>query len=281
MIGQQKLLNNIDRMISSDFPRFIILVGENGSGKRTVSHEIANKLGALAVEADIKVEAVREIISVAYKIPTPTLYIFPEADKMSVSAKNALLKVTEEPPKRAYFVMTVNDTSQILATLRSRATVLKLDNYSPTEIEEFAKLYFPKILEDDLNILSSVCSNALEVKMFCDYGIQEFYNYCRLVVDNIYTANAANALKIGAKLNFKKEEDGIPAEGVGYPVPLFMKTVMHLFSQKVKETRDPLYLEALRITSKYLTDINITGINKSATIDMWIIEIREAFNGSM
>jgi len=31
---------------------------------------------------------------------------------------------------------------------------------------------------------------------------------------------------------------------------------------------------SVQITSKYLSELTITGINKSATIDMWILELR-------
>ena len=45
MIGQVNLLNKIDKLVENGFPRFVLLVGEKGSGKKLMSREIANKLG--------------------------------------------------------------------------------------------------------------------------------------------------------------------------------------------------------------------------------------------
>ena len=39
----------------------------------------------------------------AYKQTKPIMYVFKDCDNMSNAAKNALLKVAEEPPQQAYF----------------------------------------------------------------------------------------------------------------------------------------------------------------------------------
>ena len=37
------------------------------------------------------------------------------------------------------------------------------------------------------------------------------------------------------------------------------------------------YAKGVKITSEYLQDIRITGINKGAMFDMWILAIREVW----
>lgn len=100
MIGQERSLTKIDRMIEIGFPRFSIICGETGSGKKTIAKTIAKKLNAHLIISEIKVDNIREIIDLAYKQSEPTLYLIPDTDKMSNAAKNALLKVTEEPPRQ-------------------------------------------------------------------------------------------------------------------------------------------------------------------------------------
>ena len=80
-------------------------------------------------KATLGVDAVREMIddtvmsSVEFDAK---LYIFEDAETMTAQAQNALLKVFEEPPKRVAFILTCEYANQLLATVRSRAVVLKL-----------------------------------------------------------------------------------------------------------------------------------------------------------
>lgn len=54
------------------------------------------------------------------------MYVFKDCDNMSNAAKNALLKVIEEPPQQAYFVMLLKSTSNTLATILSRGMLISL-----------------------------------------------------------------------------------------------------------------------------------------------------------
>lgn len=72
------------------------------------------------------VETVREIRREASVLPNNgdmRVFIFPDADGMSVQAQNALLKSVEEPPAHACFVFTCETAGSLLPTLLSRMTV--------------------------------------------------------------------------------------------------------------------------------------------------------------
>ena len=95
MVGQKHLLQTIDTLIkNTTFPRFAILSGVKGSGKKLISNDIAHKLCDTVINIGIKVDDIREMIKSAYKLTTPCAYIIADADNMSLAAKNALLKVT-------------------------------------------------------------------------------------------------------------------------------------------------------------------------------------------
>jgi len=267
MIGQERLLTKIDRMIEIGFPRFSIICGEAGSGKKTIAKIIAKKLEAHLIISEIKVDNIREIIDLAYKQSEPTLYLIPDTDKMSNAAKNALLKVTEEPPRKAYFIMTLNDINNTLETLKSRGTVLNIDLYTPNEILDYAKAKQYELTKEEQDIVSNLCTVPGEVDLLMRYNILEFYDFVEKVIDNIGTVNGANAFKIGLKLNYK-DNDG------GWDISLFLRAIMFVCRDRMIEEPLPQYKESIRITSKYLSQLNITGINKSSTIDMWILEMR-------
>ena len=72
------------------------------------------------------VETVREIRMQADILPNNgdlRMFLFPDADGMSIQAQNALLKSVEEPPAHASFVFTAETAGVLLPTLLSRMTV--------------------------------------------------------------------------------------------------------------------------------------------------------------
>lgn len=56
------------------------------------------------------------------------------ADEMNTPAANALLKMLEEPPSRATFILVVHQPARILPTIRSRCQVLKLRPLGPDDL---------------------------------------------------------------------------------------------------------------------------------------------------
>jgi len=267
MIGQERLLTRIDKMIEAGFPRFTIICGNKQSGRKTIARYIAKALDAHLINSDIKVDDVREIIDLAYKQTEPIVYLLADADKMSPAAKNALLKITEEPPRKAYFIMTLQDINNTLETIKSRAVILNIDPYTPNDLIQYAELKGYNLNKEEEDIIINICTVPGEIDLIVRYNILEFYNFIETVIDNIGIVNGANAFKIGQRLNYK-EDDG------GWDIGLFMRAVMYICRKKMDINPISQYRDSIQITSKYLSELNITGINKASTIDMWILEMR-------
>ena len=66
IVGQKNLIDILDKQIENGFPRFSIIVGDIGSGRKTISKYIAEKLNLSYVECDTKIETVREVIASSY-----------------------------------------------------------------------------------------------------------------------------------------------------------------------------------------------------------------------
>ncbi len=69
------------------------------------------------------VETVRSICSDAYIKPNNSdkkIYIFTDADNITVQAQNSLLKLIEEPPSYVYFIFTAESKNVFLETVLSR-----------------------------------------------------------------------------------------------------------------------------------------------------------------
>ena len=159
-LGNEKIKEQLSFLLSSShFPHAIILEGEDGLGKRTLARELAAYLvcrsegekpcyecaqcikAQKGVHPDIfehsaaggarsfHVEVIRDVIKDVYMSPNEAeykIYILGNAHCMSESAQNALLKVLEEPPAYAVFILTAASKSMLLETVLSRAVTISL-----------------------------------------------------------------------------------------------------------------------------------------------------------
>lgn len=290
MIGQENLLKQIDKLIDNGFPRFIIITGAKGQGKTELAKyiicklnnyykdELADKGGCYMIEVGTKIDEIREMIQMAYKQTEPITYLIQNADKMSIGAKNSLLKVIEEPPNNAYFILELEQINNTLPTIKSRCQELKMEEYSLDEIEEMIYKINPDTSKIEEAIIEDIAFNYYEIQLLFKYGAEEFYNYVQKVFRHIYRVQSANAFKISDKLATKNEEDK-------YDIALFLRMFRTLCMDELMNYIDiqdndeefELYSKCINITSKTLRDLKITGINKGNLIDRWILDIRKVW----
>ena len=214
---------------------------------------------------DVKVDTIRQMITSAYQATRTTLYLIQDADTMSLAAKNALLKVTEEPPNNAYFVMTLEDANNTLDTVKSRGSIYWMDNYTSDEILEYAKRN--QLTQDEIGIVKAICDVPGDVDNLCKQKPTDFYAYVVKAVDYIAEVEGANAFKLGDKIALKQDAEG-------YDLKLFFRAFMSICMERIE--KDPLrYSPGISITSKYIRQLNIKGISKQMLFDAWILEIRQ------
>lgn len=138
MIGQEKNIDTIIKWrLNRSIPRFIIIEGDRGSGRLTLAKIILDQIKATGIICENSKSAVNDVINNAYTVNSTTCYIFRDADDMSTEAKNALLKVMEEPPNNSYFIMTIRSKENMLATILSRGTLIQMQSYSLDNLRSF------------------------------------------------------------------------------------------------------------------------------------------------
>jgi hypothetical protein len=253
MIGQRRNLRMIDKWIDDGCPHFICISGQRGGGKRLLSKYIADRLGISYSEVGIKVDEVREVIDSATKYGG--FYVFADADTMSTNAKNALLKVTEEPPKDSYFVLTVEDEASLLDTIKSRAQMIRLEPYSKEELQEYRRC-----------VWADFASTPHDIDVLEQYG-EEFLCYVNLVIDNIREVEPANAFKSSGKLALKNEENK-------YDLGLFFNAIIKICRARLLVGYDSYLSQLMLITCKYSTKERQLGVNKQQLYDNWVFEVR-------
>lgn len=201
--------------------------------------EVSEKFNVVHKICDITVDDVREVIKNCYTISYPMVYIFPHVEKMSLNAINSLLKITEEPPNCSVFILTVDDISNLISTIRSRAVIV---NPIPKEIE------FAKTLED-----------------FCD-----------IVYMNIESVSLTNALKITNRIKLKENEED-KFELLDF-LRCMLKIYFEHFKEYGRngdaETANRL-IDKYFITEIAIYQLKLVkGVKKDALLDEWIIKIR-------
>lgn len=271
MIGQKVLLERIGAQIErKKFPRFSILIGEKGSGKKELAKSIAQMSGYSAwLAPDIKVDTIRNIIETSYKVDISIFYILPDCDTLSVAAANALLKVTEEPPKNAYFILTCENEDNLLQTIRSRGVTYMLEPYSYEDKCDYISQKYSDIGNELMEFVLDVAVTPGDIDILLATDTFAFRDFVALVVDNIAEVEGSNAFKIAEKLALKDEKDK-------YNLKLFWKIFNAICVSKMYDSKDPLvYARAIAVTGECSQQLSIKGINKQMLFDTWILKIRE------
>lgn len=257
MIGQNKTKNKLQKTQNS---QFVLLVGEEGSGKKSMLKELYPDSIVLN---SVKVEDIKEkLVNYSYKVFN-RIFVVPDIDNMSQGATSALLKIAEEMPNNNRLIATVCDLNNVSSTLQSRAVIVQMDKYTPQQLLTYYQIIDGNSTDSTkMQLVKQLCSTPGEVNKLASMNdCAAFYSYVVKVIDNITSVSDANALKISQFIALKNEN--------GYDLRLFWKLFI-LISMKC------CYYDFVLTTSRYLTDLHIKGINKQMLFDTWILEIRGA-----
>lgn len=149
--AKQPLAADID---AGRFPHALLLEGEAGSGRKTLAKILARAAVCRGggerpcgvcdacrksehpditlyggESGTLSVDAVRAMRQEAYVLPNEAAYrvmILADAQTMTPQAQNALLKILEEPPRHVIFILTCENRTQMLETIRSRCVCVSL-----------------------------------------------------------------------------------------------------------------------------------------------------------
>ena len=162
IVGQSSLLEMLSSLIERKaLSRFIILVGPTGSGKKTIAVELSKSLCYYpTLVTDLSKSNIVDIINQSYLTLDTQVYIIADTDSMSLRSKNSLLKVFEEPPNNAYFILTCENIDNVLPTIRSRGSVYFMLPYSRDELSLFVSR---DLSEEDKNIILDIANTPGDV----------------------------------------------------------------------------------------------------------------------
>ena len=215
-VGNAPIVKSVKTLLEKgDVPHSWLFTGNSGGGKTTLARIIAKAIGAKKPgiyeinTADLRgIDGIREIAErVNYRAPgSPvSVFVLDECHQLTKEAQNALLKILEDTPKHAYFILCTTDPQKLIGTIRTRCTEFKL---KPLPDEEIGKLLISivdkeKISWGDEKLEEDILHEVIEA---CGGSPRLALNMLEKV-STVSTPKEARDLVTGLGIEFQTEGD--------------------------------------------------------------------------
>ena len=228
--------------IAPEHPVFRRVAAGGHSDLRVYERTVNAKTGKL--HRDISVDEIRDVRSFLSLTPAEGAWrvvIIDSADDMNASSANALLKILEEPPKRALLLVITHEPGRLLPTIRSRCRRLWLGPLDESAMRALLTERVPELSPDDVALALELAEGSIghALKLAEDGGI-ELFRTVRDLVATLPRLNVAELHRLGDKaasdtsgetlrtlgemidwliLRFTRDAAGIDANGPGLGQP--------------------------------------------------------------
>lgn len=160
----------------------------------------------------IGIDMVRKIIEEVNVKPfegSRKVIIIKKIDTMTVQGQNALLKTIEEPPIGTYIIMTAENDSMVLDTIKSRCQVIKFERVPESSIKKF--LLENGTEENKASVAASLSDGIIGTAL--KYTDEKFIALRKETIENISGITTNKTLDALSKVDFfmknKKNIDDI------------------------------------------------------------------------
>lgn len=235
IIGHTKILNFLDRSIEKDkISHAYIFSGQKHLGKFSVALDFAKKItggedkkinpdiiiikpeteekDGKVKEKEINIEKIRELeyqLNLSAYFGKYKVAIIDDADRLTVSAQNSLLKTLEEPQEKCVLILICHNMEKILPTIKSRCLIKRFNlvgeremNSLITSEENKKDLAFWSFgqpgtiiaLQKEKNALAERKESIVNLKNMLNFSVGEKFEFCDLL-----SKNSSDAI---AQLNF-------------------------------------------------------------------------------
>lgn len=279
MIGQTDLLEKIKSEIDDDlFPHFSIFIGPKGSGKNLLMRQIAEYLEGYQVHElpDVSIDTIRDMISEATSKANSgakIVYIIKDSEQMSIAAKNSILKITEEPPKGAYILMSVVNEANLLDTIKNRAALYRMRPYSEADKLAYLDVIGASLDAQDEALVLKTANTLSDVETLVKLNPGKLKACVRdFISDIVHDASPSILLNMSKDVAFKEDADG-------YPLELFMRMCCEELAERTFEIDDRkkalMYSRLISKTVEMMGELRYNSVSKEHTFDMWILDCRK------
>lgn len=134
------------------------------------------------------------------------VYLILSAQTMNGNAQNAILKILEEGPPYAVFLLLTDNPASMLPTIRSRCETLSLSPVSEAEAESWLKARFPKKSANEIHQAAVECGGILgrAEKLLSVTGVPEETQEAHRLITAFASGDASTLLSFCGELERKK-----------------------------------------------------------------------------
>lgn len=261
MLGQDKLIKRIDSLNLDTFPQSLLLLGDKGCGKHSLTNYIEAHLGIELKRLDSKLSD--EIIENILGVPYPVVYTI-ELDNMLPKYQNTLLKLIEEPPIGKYFILISNDSLNILPTVKNRCKIWEFEKYSKDTLSKFIRN------NQDNDLILNIAFTPGQILEYQDHPLKDISNLVSNILDRISITSLPNLLTITDRLTFKDERNK-------FNLGIFLKILKYqLFLRSVKSSNINVYNSMNFELNSFNEKLKLKNIDTQKAFENFLINFWEA-----
>jgi len=171
VIGQNKAISTLRKfMDDKTVPHSLLFTGPSGTGKTTLARILSRFLGCKTKHdfeeintADFKgIDTIRDIrrrVQLRSLTSPVKVYLIDECHKLTNDAQNAMLKMLEDTPEYAYFILATTDPNKLIAAVLGRCSEVKLTAIPDDQMEKHVQWV---IKQEKMKINEDVISKIVE-----------------------------------------------------------------------------------------------------------------------
>lgn len=267
MIGQQANITLVSRLLREQrLPHFIIVHGAQYSGKHMLVAELVELIGKTASEVGRGIDEIREMINDIYSSQHDRVYTLFHLEKCNYKAIESILKICEEPPAYSYLIVTVDNLDFLKATIKNRAFILNMLNYTYSEMQEYIKAsgHSYELTEFGYNLIKTP---SLFKYFVVDKNIDKYKDFFKRF-DKIMDITPTNALRAVEYFNLKDGEN----DKIDFWLYLDWLAVL-LAKYSIDNEVDVVSLSVIIL--RFKENQRVMGINMPAIVNTFIILFRK------
>lgn len=265
IVGQVSVRNHLKALYAESKPTSILFQGIDMSQMQAIVEELAETYAITLINIQSSVEDIRGMIEHAYK-HKGCMYVVHDAGSMSNASKNAMLKVIEEPPNDASFVLLVENEQELPTTIASRSHVIVLAPYTRNDLQAYCNSIMPEGFDPvDADEYVGMVDTPSEIDIIMR-GPGGMIDYVKNVVNRMGDASLPNTLKIGVMVS-TKADDG------KWDMYVFIKALRSAYYNSFRKDYGVKKNQSITILSKAMNQLGSKSVNKVMLFDSMLIEL--------
>lgn len=263
MIGQKKLLEQLNKFTLDTFPRSTLFVAEKGMGKHTLVKELQSTIINLPI-LDISDKISNELIEEIYRSPNPAIYLI-DLSMITEKDQNTILKFVEEPLNNSFIILLATSRANVLQTILNRCVVFEFAPYTRDELASFLTI------EEDVDLLLRILRSPGKILNTNIKGLADIFDVCNKLIDKLTIANYPNTLTICNKINFKENYDR-------FDIDIFFDVLSYQLLQSYVNGNNKAYTLYL-ITQQYQTKLIDKRLNLEIFFESFLTQLWKESRG--